>query len=67
MEWLEADPLPLECQTCQESDCYACDHAGKRWYLSREDTLLLKRRSLVRTIERFQRQLQEIDRELEIL
>ena len=37
MEWIEANPLPTECQNCQEEDCYNCDFAMKRWYLSEED------------------------------
>ena len=67
MEWLEADPLPLECQICREDDCYDCDHAGKRWYLSPKDTLQLKRKSLLRAIERLQQQVAETDRQLELL
>lgn len=42
MEWLEAEPLPIECQKCQEFDCYNCDYAGKRWYLSPEDDARIK-------------------------
>ena len=37
MEWIEADPLPVECEICQEVECYNCDYAMKRWYLSEED------------------------------
>lgn len=29
MEWIEANPLPAECQSCQEEDCYNCDYAGE--------------------------------------
>ena len=64
MEWLEADPIPAECQRCEELDCYNCDTAGERWYLRREDELWLKRQSLVKAIERFQRRLEAIDMEL---
>jgi hypothetical protein len=64
MEWVEADPLPVECQNCQEEDCYNCDTAGKRWYLPREDELRLRRKGLVKAIERLHRQIQDIDREL---
>ena len=31
MEWLEIETLPMECQDCQEEECYNCDHAGRRW------------------------------------
>lgn len=64
MKWIEADPLPEECQSCQEKDCYNCDTAGKRWYLPREEELRLHRKRLIRSIERLQRQVQAIDREL---
>lgn len=49
LEWIEADPLPEECRNCQEEDCYNCDYAGKRWYLSEEDILRLKKKVLRRT------------------
>ena len=64
MEWLEADPLPVACQDCQEEDCYNCDHAGKRWYLSQEDDLRIRRKGLTKAIERLQRQVDDIDRQL---
>lgn len=64
MEWMEVETLPMECQNCQEAGCYNCDHAGKRWQLSKEDRLLLRRKGLVTAIERLQRQIEEIDREL---
>lgn len=62
MEWLEAEPV--ECRNCQEEDCYNCDFAGKRWYLPREDELRIRRKALMRSIERLQRQVQAIDKEL---
>lgn len=65
MQWLEADPIPEECKTCREGDCYNCDTAGKRWVLSEEDQLRLKRMGLVRAIQRLQRQVEQIDKELE--
>ena len=64
MEWLEANPLPVECENCQEEDCYNCDHAGKRWYLSEEDELRVRRKGLLKAVERLQRQIKEIDRKL---
>lgn len=64
MEWIEANPLPIECQDCQEEDCYNCDHAGKRWYLSEEDDLRIRRKGLVKAIERLQQQVDIIDRQL---
>ena len=64
MEWLEANPLPVECENCQEEDCYNCDLAGKRWYLSEEDELRVRRKGLLKAVERLQRQIKEIDRKL---
>ena len=65
MEWIEADPLPPVCQDCQEEDCYNCDHAGERWTLSQADELRIKRKGLMKAIERLQRQVKAIDAELE--
>lgn len=48
MKWLEADSLPVVCPNCQKEDCYNCDYAGKRWYLSQEDELQIKRKSLIK-------------------
>lgn len=67
MEWLEADPLPQECPSCKEKDCYSCDIAGKRWYLSRKDELLLRRKMLLKAVDRMERQIADIERELDAL
>ena len=64
MEWLERTPLPVECQGCNEADCYNCDHAGRRWYLSDADELRLRRTGLLRAIARLEKQVAEIDRQL---
>ena len=64
MEWLEANPLPTECQNCEEEDCYNCDHAGMRWYLSAVDELRVRRKGLVKAVERLQRQIDDIDEKL---
>ena len=63
MEWIEREPLPVECQNCNEEDCYNCDHALKRWYLSREDELLLKKITLKRSMERLCRKEQNVNKE----
>ena len=65
LEWIEANPLPPECIDCQEEDCYNCDTAGKRWYLSSADELRVKRKGLLKAIERLERQIKAIDAELE--
>ena len=65
MEWLEQVPIPEECIECKEADCYNCDTAGKRWTLSKTDELRTRRMLAVRAIERLQRQVALMDRELE--
>ena len=67
MEWIEANPLPQECLNCQEEDCYEYDTAGKRWYLSKADELRIRRKGLIKAIERLERQIHEIDAELEVI
>ena len=65
MEWIEKNPLPPECVNCKEEDCYNCDHAGERWTLLQADELRIKRKGLLKAIERLQRQVKAIDAELE--
>ena len=48
-------------------DCGSCDNCGERFYLSRKDELTLKRKGLVKAIERLERQIKTIDKELETL
>lgn len=67
MEWIEANPLPSECQKCQEEDCWECDYAGKRWYLSQADELRVKRKGLLKAMERLGRQVIAIEAELEAM
>jgi len=67
MEWIEANPLPPECVECQEEECYNCDYAGKRWTLSQADELRVRRKGLLKAIDRLQRQVEAIDAELEVL
>lgn len=64
MKWKEIYPLPGVCQGCKQEDCYNCEYAGQRWSLSREEELKMRRKMLVRAIERLQRQVQEIDKEM---
>ena len=67
MEWIEANPLPAVCQNSQEEECYNCDYAGERWTLSKADELRVRRKGLLKAIERLQRQVKAIDAELEVL
>lgn len=67
LEYIEANPLPLACQNCQEEECYNCDHAGERWTLSKADELRVRRKGLLKAIDRLQRQVKAIDAELEVL
>ena len=67
MEWIEANPLPAVCVNCQEEECYNCDYAGKRWTLSQADELRVKRKGLLKAIDRLQRQVKAIEAEIEQL
>ena len=59
LEWIEANPLPDECLNCHEEECYNCDYAGKRWYLSEEDERWLSRKSLIHTINRLNQRIED--------
>ena len=67
MEYTEVTPLPPVCQNCQEGDCYNCDYAGQRWQLSQEDELRIRKKGLLRAIERMQQQVEQIERKLLLL
>lgn len=60
----EVKPLPEICRTCSSPDCWGCDYAGERWEMSAENELRFKRRLKEKAIERYQRQIKEIDRQL---
>ena len=64
MQWLEVTPIPEQCKTCREKECYNCDVAGKRWVLSRQDQLRTSRTLKQKAICRLQREVEEIDKEL---
>ncbi len=64
LEWHEADPLPQVCVDCKEADCWECDNAGLRWVLNPIDELKVKRKGLLKAIERYQKQLAIIDEEI---
>lgn len=64
MDWRETQPMPEECRVCTACDCYGCDRAGERWCLSGEEALRLRRKGLVRAVERLQAQIREIDERL---
>ena len=67
MEYLQDQLLPAQCQSCEEKDCWECDYAGIRWGLSERDRLIYARKLKEQAIARFQRQIAEIDRQLEKL
>ena len=67
MDFIEATPLPTECRCCQETDCYNCDHASKRWTLSKKQELLLLRKLKEKAILRFKRQIEEIDYQIAMM
>ena len=61
----EAEKLRMEIEEDFNCDCGSCDYALDRFYLSREDELRLRKKGLEKAIERLQRQIAEIDKELE--
>ena len=67
LEYIEANPLPAVCVNCQEEECYNCDYAGERWTLSQADELWVRRKGLLKAIDRLQRQVKAIDEELQAL
>ena len=67
MNWIEAETIPAACRDCTEEDCYNCDTAGERWQLSRDDELRLRRKQLVKAIERLQREIDAIDMEFVVI
>ena len=67
MEYIEVSPLPKACQDCHEPDCYECDYAGERWVLPKKQELLLQKKMKEQAIRRFQRQIEEIDKQIAML
>lgn len=64
MEWMEAEVLPNVCKGCEEEDCYNCEYAYLRWKLPQEEELRIRRKMLVKAIERLQKQVMTLDEEL---
>ncbi len=60
----EEEKLRMELEEDFFFDCGSCDYALDRFYLSREDELRLRKKGLQKAIERLQRQIAEIDKEL---
>ena len=63
----EEEKLRMELEEDFFFDCGSCDYALDRFYLSREDELRLRKKGLQKAIERLQRQIIEIDKELRTL
>ena len=61
----EAEKLRMEQEEDFDLDCSSCDYALDRFYLPREEELRIKKKGLQKAIERLQRQIEEIDKELE--
>ncbi len=59
MELIEANPLPQVCQECTQEDCYNCDYAGLRWYLSEESAHDIRQKMLGKAIARLQKRIKE--------
>ena len=61
----DAEKLRMETEEDFNCDCGSCDYALDRYYLSREDELRIRKKALQKAIDRLQRQIAEIDKELE--
>ena len=59
----EAGKLKME-QEGFSMDCGSCDYGLDRFHYSREDELRIRKKALQKAIERLQRQIAEIDKEL---
>lgn len=67
LEYIENATLPAECRFCREPDCGECDYAGLRWVLTERDRLICARKLKEQAIARFQREIRQIDAQLEKL
>ncbi len=67
MDWKEQEELPTACRKCRKEECDNCDHAGERWVLSKRDDLLVRRKMLLRQIDRLHRRLEEIEKALKTI
>lgn len=66
IEFIEVEPLPKACIDCKD-DCGSCENAGERWYLSKKNQLIIKRKYKIKAVERLLREINQIDAELEVL
>lgn len=64
LEYRQTIQLPPECNNCQELDCGECPVAGKRWELTAKCRLELQRKLKLKAIERLNREITEIDKQL---
>ncbi len=55
------------CKSCRKGDCYGCSIAGTAWAYSREFELRSLRKLKEKAIQRLQREISQIDEELDQL
>ncbi|MBR1496559.1 MAG: hypothetical protein IJ617_02925 [Oscillospiraceae bacterium] len=78
MDYIDFEPLPQVCQECidrreclskgePEWCCDECDYALLRWPATRVQELRALRTLKEKAIDRLQRQIKEIDKELDLL
>ena len=78
MDVIEADPLPEVCEECEDRKkclskgepewcCDECDYALLRWPTPRAQELKELKALKEKAIDRLQRQIKDIDRELDLL
>lgn len=72
MNYYEVEQLPEVCLTCEEEDCYNCDHALERWEMSKLDRLKMKRalkivqlKSIMEHTEKIEAEIKDLDTKIE--
>ena len=65
MNYYEVKQLPDVCLTCEEEDCYNCDHTLERWKMSRLDRLKMKRTWKIVQLKRIMERIEKIEAELD--
>lgn len=65
MNYYEVEQLPEVCLTCEEEDCYNCDHALERWEMSKLDRLKMKRALKIVQLKRIMEHTEKIEAEID--
>lgn len=52
MDYLERNPIPVECQKCSDPDCDVCEIGTERWYIPHDQELRLQKKGLMKALYR---------------